>query len=45
MIMMLFNNFNIKIVSKYSSSPVYITNIKYDYNGAFRGTYEGRVAE
>ena len=35
----------VTVVSKYSSSPVYITNIKYDYNGAFRGTYEGRVAE
>ena len=35
----------VTVVSKYSSSPVYITNIKYIYNGAFRGTYEGRVAE
>lgn len=35
----------VTVVSKYSASPVYITNIKYDYNGAFRGTYEGRVAE
>lgn len=35
----------VTVVSKYSSSPVYITDIKYDYNGAFRGTYEGRVAE
>lgn len=35
----------VTVVSKYSSSPVYITRIKYDYNGAFRGTYEGRVAE
>ena len=35
----------VTVVSKYSSSPVYITSIKYDYNGAFRGTYEGRVAE
>ena len=35
----------VTVISKYSSSPVYITNIKYDYNGAFRGTYEGRVAE
>ncbi len=35
----------VTVVSKYSSNPVYITNIKYDYNGAFRGTYEGRVAE
>lgn len=35
----------VTVVSKYSSSPVYITDIKYEYNGAFRGTYEGRVAE
>lgn len=35
----------ITVVSKYSSSPVYVTNIKYDYNGAFRGSYEGRVVE
>ena len=35
----------VTVVSKYSSSPVYITSIKYDYNGAFRGTYEGRVVE
>lgn len=35
----------VTVVSKYSTSPVYITSIKYDYNGAFRGTYEGRVAE
>lgn len=35
----------ITVVSKYSSSPVYVTNIKYDYNGAFKGSYEGRVAE
>ena len=35
----------VTVVSKYSSSPVYVTSIKYDYNGAFRGTYEGRVAE
>lgn len=35
----------VTVVSKYSTSPVYITSIKYDYNGAFRGTYEGRVVE
>ena len=35
----------VTVVSKYSTSPVYITSVKYDYNGAFRGTYEGRVAE
>lgn len=35
----------VTVVSKYSTSPVYITRIKYDYKGAFHGTYEGRVAE
>lgn len=35
----------ITVVSKYSSSPVYVTLIKYTYNGAFRGAYEGRVVE
>ena len=35
----------ITVVSKYSTNPVYVTNLKYTYNGAFRGTYEGRVAE
>ena len=35
----------VTVKSKYSISPVYITSIRYDYNGAFRGTYEGRVAE
>ena len=35
----------VTVISKYSSNPVYITNIKYTYGGAFRGTYEGRVAE
>jgi hypothetical protein len=35
----------VTVVSKYSSAPVYVTNIKYDYNGAFKGSYEGRVAE
>jgi len=33
----------ITVVSKYSSSPLYITNIKYTYNGAFRGSFSGRV--
>lgn len=35
----------VTVVSKYSSSPVYVTSIKYEYNGAFKGTYEGRVVE
>ena len=35
----------ITVVSKYGSSPVQITNVKYTYNGAFRGTFTGRVME
>lgn len=35
----------VTVVSKYSSSPIYITNVKFTYSGAFRGSYEGRVVE
>jgi hypothetical protein len=35
----------VTVVSKYGSSSVQITDVKYTYNGAFRGTYEGRVVE
>lgn len=35
----------VTVVSKYGSSPVQITNVKYTYNGAFRGTFTGRVME
>lgn len=28
-----------------SGSKVFITSVKYDFNGAFKGTYEGRVIE
>jgi hypothetical protein len=35
----------VTVVSKYGSNPVQITNVKYSYNGAFRGTYTGRVME
>lgn len=35
----------ITVVSKYGSSPVQITNVKYSYSGAFRGTFTGRVME
>ena len=35
----------VTVVSKYGSNPVQITNVKYTYNGAFRGTYTGRVME
>lgn len=33
----------VTVVSKYGSNSVQITNVKYTYNGAFRGTYTGRV--
>ena len=32
----------ITVVSKYGSNPVRITNVKYTYGGAFRGTFTGR---
>lgn len=35
----------VTVVSKYGSNPVQITNVKYTYNGAFRGTFTGRVRE
>ncbi len=35
----------VTVVSKYGSNPVQITNVKYTYNGAFRGTFTGRVME
>lgn len=35
----------VTVVSKYGSSPVRITNVKYTYNGAFRGSFTGRVME
>lgn len=35
----------VTVVSKYGSNLVQITNVKYNYNGAFRGTYTGRVKE
>ena len=35
----------VTVVSKYGSNPVQITNVKYSYNGAFRGSYTGRVME
>lgn len=35
----------VTVVSKYGSSPVQITNVKYTYAGAFRGSYTGRVME
>lgn len=36
----------VTVESKYGVlTPVVITNIKYTFNGAFRGTYEGRVLE
>lgn len=35
----------VTVVSKYGSSQVQITNVKYTYAGAFRGSYTGRVTE
>jgi hypothetical protein len=35
----------ITVVSKYGSNAVQVTNIKYTYGGAFRGTFTGRVIE
>lgn len=35
----------VTVVSKYGSNPVQITNVKYSYNGAFKGTFTGRVME
>jgi hypothetical protein len=34
---------NITLENKYATNTVFITNINYSYNGAFRGNYEGRV--
>ncbi len=33
----------ITVTNKYATNTVFITSIKYSYNGAFRGEYEGRV--
>ena len=33
----------VTVVSKYGSNSVQISNVKYTYNGAFRGTFTGRV--
>jgi hypothetical protein len=35
----------VTVVSKYGSSTVQITNVKYTYAGAFRGSYTGRVMD
>jgi hypothetical protein len=35
----------ITVVSKYGSNSVQITNVKYTYNGAFKGTFTGRAME
>lgn len=35
----------VTVVSKYGSNPVQLTNVKYTYNGAFKGTFTGRVME
>jgi len=33
----------ITVTSKYATDVIYLTQIKYTFNGAFRGEYEGRV--
>lgn len=33
----------ITVQNKYATSPVFITEVKYNYNGAFSGSYKGRV--
>lgn len=33
----------VTVENKYAENAVFITGIKYSYNGAFRGEYEGRV--
>lgn len=35
----------VTVVSKYGSNAAQITNVKYTYNGAFKGTFTGRVME
>lgn len=35
----------ITVSNKYATNSVYISEVKYTYNGAFRGSYEGRVME
>lgn len=35
----------ITVMSRYGSNDVYVTNIRYDYTGSFRGTYTGRVMD
>ena len=33
----------VTVVNKYASNTAIITNVTYTYNGAFRGSYEGRI--
>lgn len=33
----------ITVTNKYASNTVFITNVRYSYNGAFQGSYEGRA--
>lgn len=35
----------VTVVSKYGANTVQLTNVKYSYNGAFKGTFTGRVME
>lgn len=34
---------NVSVSNKYATNTVFITNVDYRYNGAFKGSYEGRV--
>lgn len=34
----------VTVTNKYASNTVFVTDIKYTYNGVFRGSYEGRVS-
>lgn len=35
----------ITVINKYATNTAIITNIKYEYKGAFKGSYEGRVID
>lgn len=35
----------ITIINKYATNTAIITNVKYEYKGAFKGSYEGRVID
>lgn len=35
----------VTVINKYATNTAIITNIKYEYKGAFKGSYEGRVID